>query len=45
MIGKWVRRKYRRFRRYDRMMRRWRQIVAERPNHFVHWRCVDWTYW
>lgn len=40
MLVKWVRRKYRRFRRWDRLLRRWRQVVAERPDYFAHWRWV-----
>jgi RNA-directed DNA polymerase len=40
MLAKWVRRKYRRFQRWDRLVRRWQQVVAERPNYFVHWRWI-----
>jgi RNA-directed DNA polymerase len=40
MLAKWVRRKYRRFRRWDRLIRRWKQVVAEQPNYLVHWRWV-----
>lgn len=43
MLAKWVRRKYRRFRRWDRLNRRWRQVVAQRPDYFVHWRWIDGT--
>ena len=43
MIAKWVRRKYRRFRRWDRLQRRWRQVVAERPDYFAHWRWISRT--
>ncbi|GAA5107611.1 group II intron maturase-specific domain-containing protein [Haloechinothrix salitolerans] len=40
MLAKWVRRKYRRFRRWDRLIRRWKQVVAEQPNYLAHWRWV-----
>lgn len=40
MLGKWVRRKYRRYRRWDRLKRRWYQVVEQHPDYFVHWRWV-----
>jgi group II intron reverse transcriptase/maturase len=40
MLAKWVRRKHRRYRRWDRLTRRWRQATTARPDYFAHWRWV-----
>jgi hypothetical protein len=37
---KWVRRKYKRFRTWKRLRRRWEEITGQWPDYFAHWR---WT--
>jgi RNA-directed DNA polymerase len=39
-ILKWVRRKYKRFRPWKRLLRRWAQVTAEWPDYFAHWQWV-----
>ena len=43
-LVKWLRKKYKRFRRLKKAMAAFKRAAAERPGYFAHWRWVSWVW-